>query len=61
MALSIPNEPAEIARYLGNYANTGEAVDQGSIYILVALALGTLTEISNSLKKIVPIDSEDVG
>jgi hypothetical protein len=40
----------EASRYLGS-TTPGEAVNQGLLVLLIAIALGILTEISRSLRK----------
>jgi hypothetical protein len=44
--------PAEdaLARYLPAHSTTGGAIDDGFKYLLIAIVLGTLTEISFSLR-----------
>jgi hypothetical protein len=39
-----------LARYLPASKTTGEAIDKGSLYILIAVALGTLSEMSFVLR-----------
>lgn len=44
--------PEAMARYLPGAASPGEAIDKGALYIVGAIALGTLAEISARLQKI---------
>ncbi len=60
LAIGFRDQPAAIARYIGPNANIGEAIDQAALVVFIGLALGTLTEISISLKKILKIDREEV-
>ena len=46
------------ARYLG-HRTSGEAIDQGFFYILIAITLGVLVEISMSLHKRTLKDSKE--
>lgn len=44
--------PEALARYLPGPASPGEAIDKGALYVVAAIALGTLAEISARLQKI---------
>ena len=49
LAQSTAHDPAAAARrYLGTQT-TGEAIDQGLVVLVIAIALGILTEISRSV------------
>jgi hypothetical protein len=49
--------PYEVAlrRYGGRAENSGAIIDRGTYGLLIALALGTLGEISRHLKKLLPV------
>ncbi len=44
--------PEALARYLPGSTSPGEAIDKGAYAVILAIALGTLTEISARLQKI---------
>lgn len=52
MALSLVNAPQETKEYVLRGKTTGSEIDRGIYGILVAIALGTLAEISFSLRTI---------
>ncbi|CAN0374887.1 unnamed protein product, partial [Phaeothamnion confervicola] len=39
-----------LARYAPNFSSSGKAIDKGTLYIVFAVALGTLAEISFALR-----------
>lgn len=41
-----------LSRYLPASKSTGEAIDKGTLYILIAVALGTLSEMSFTLRSV---------
>lgn len=49
--------PELASRYLGT-TNTGEAIDRGIYYLIFAIGLGAVAEISRSLKKIAAVEYE---
>lgn len=55
-AHSMSDNAAAARQYLGA-SNTGEAINEATIYILVAVALGVLCEISSNRRKCAASDS----
>ena len=43
------NEREAVALYLGSSRNTGEIIDQAFIWLMIAVALGILVNISNAV------------
>lgn len=56
-AHSMTDNAAAARQYLGA-SNTGEAINEGTIYILVAVALGILCEISLNRRNYAASDSQ---
>jgi hypothetical protein len=40
-----------LARYAPNFSSSGKAIDKGTLYIVFAVALGTLSEIGFAVRK----------
>jgi hypothetical protein len=57
IGFSVVGAPDAAARYLGT-TDTGLAIDRGIYYVLIAVALGVIAEISRSLNKLAAAEYE---
>jgi hypothetical protein len=53
----VVDRPVSAARYLGT-TKTGAAIDSGIYYLVFAVGLGVIAEISRSLKKLAAVEYE---